>query len=269
MKSLTVGNVVSAGLRIYRDHFWSYYKLAFIGCLWAFIPIYGSAKYAAMLGVISRLAFGEVTEKPESIRDAQHFVKPRMWNFLWAGILVSLIISIAMIPLVIIFNLAITILAAILVQFPSAISIPMGILLALFSVFFFIFAFTWLMSHLLMVEVPLAVEENVNASDAISRSWELAAGSIFRLQLIFLVSFLISLPMFLAVQIANNIYLIVSSVIASSIPEFLSSLLSLLTVVISVAGAALLVPFWQSIKAVIYYDLRVRREGLGLNLEAG
>jgi hypothetical protein len=25
-------------------------------------------------------------------------------------------------------------------------------------------------------------------------------------------------------------------------------------------------PFWQSIKAVIYYDLRSRREGLGLQL---
>ncbi|MEL7420561.1 MAG: DUF975 domain-containing protein, partial [Cyanobacteria bacterium J06555_3] len=32
------------------------------------------------------------------------------------------------------------------------------------------------------------------------------------------------------------------------------------------AGQALLIPFWQSIRAVIYHDLRVRREGIGLNL---
>jgi hypothetical protein len=25
-------------------------------------------------------------------------------------------------------------------------------------------------------------------------------------------------------------------------------------------------PFWQTIKAVIYYDLRTRREGMGLEL---
>jgi hypothetical protein len=29
---------------------------------------------------------------------------------------------------------------------------------------------------------------------------------------------------------------------------------------------ALIIPFWQSIKAVIYYDLRVRREGMGIDL---
>jgi hypothetical protein len=29
---------------------------------------------------------------------------------------------------------------------------------------------------------------------------------------------------------------------------------------------ALLIPFWQSIKAVIYYDLLTRKEGLGLEL---
>jgi hypothetical protein len=27
-----------------------------------------------------------------------------------------------------------------------------------------------------------------------------------------------------------------------------------------------MIPFWQSIKAVVYYDLRVRREGMGMNL---
>ena len=84
MKPLTVGNVVSAGLRIYRDRFFDYYKLAFIGSLWVLVPVYGWAKYSAMMGLISRLAFGEVTEKPEPIRDAQRFIKPRMWSFLGA-----------------------------------------------------------------------------------------------------------------------------------------------------------------------------------------
>ncbi|BAZ86107.1 hypothetical protein NIES806_23170 [Dolichospermum compactum NIES-806] len=31
-------------------------------------------------------------------------------------------------------------------------------------------------------------------------------------------------------------------------------------------GGTFVMPFWQSIKAVIYYDLRSRREGLGLQL---
>ena len=33
MKPLSVGNVISAGLRIYRDNFKNYYRLALIGSL--------------------------------------------------------------------------------------------------------------------------------------------------------------------------------------------------------------------------------------------
>ena len=35
---------------------------------------------------------------------------------------------------------------------------------------------------------------------------------------------------------------------------------------LSFASGAVVLPFWQAIKAVIYYDLRSRREGLGLKL---
>jgi hypothetical protein len=39
-----------------------------------------------------------------------------------------------------------------------------------------------------------------------------------------------------------------------------------LIVGLSFSGGALIVPFWQTVKAVVYYDLRSRREGLGLQL---
>ena len=267
MKPLTVGNVVSAGLRIYRDRFFDYYKLAFFGYLWVLVPIYGWAKYSAMMGLISRLAFGEVTEKPESIRDAQRFVKPKTWSFFGAGILVGLIFFFAMIVLGIIFGMAIAIFGATVRQIPSAVSIFVGILLTLAGLLLFLFSLTWLISRLLMVEVPLAIEENINATDAISRSWELTKGSIFRLQLIILVGFLISFPITIAIQIASSIIQILLGAVLSSNPELFSSLFLLLTLVISIAGGALLIPFWQCIKAVIYYDLRVRREGFGLTIE--
>ncbi|MBD0313835.1 MAG: DUF975 domain-containing protein, partial [Microcoleus sp. T3-bin5] len=88
---LSVGNVVSASLRIYRDHFKSYFGLAFVANLWLLVPIYGWAKYSAILALISRLAFGEVREKPETVSDARPEVNPRMWSFLGAGILTFLI----------------------------------------------------------------------------------------------------------------------------------------------------------------------------------
>ena len=79
--------------------------------------------------------------------------------------------------------------------------------------------------------------------------------------------FVISLPITIAIQIASTIIQVVLGAIISFSPELLGSLSFLLTILISIAGGALMIPFWQSIKAVIYYDLRVRREGLGLNLE--
>jgi hypothetical protein len=88
---LSVGNVVSASLRIYRDHFKSYFGLAFVASLWLLVPIYGWAKYSAISALISRLAFGEVREKPETVSDARREVNPRMWSFLGAGILTFLI----------------------------------------------------------------------------------------------------------------------------------------------------------------------------------
>jgi hypothetical protein len=35
---------------------------------------------------------------------------------------------------------------------------------------------------------------------------------------------------------------------------------------VSILSGALIMPFWQVIKAVIYYDVRARREGFGLQL---
>ena len=45
-----------------------------------------------------------------------------------------------------------------------------------------------------------------------------------------------------------------------------SMIFSLLILGLTFAGLALIAPFWQTVKAVIYYDLRSRREGLGLQL---
>jgi hypothetical protein len=78
MNPLSVGNVVSAGLRIYRDRFLTYFRLAFIAYLWIFVPIYGWAKFSSIMGLISRLAFGEVRERPETVTEANRYVKPRL-----------------------------------------------------------------------------------------------------------------------------------------------------------------------------------------------
>lgn len=299
MKPLSVGNVVSTGLRIYRDNFKKYFKLAFFGYLWLCIPIiviaiigaifvrffgqgsiplaisvlsviagilffiYGCAKYSAMMGLISRLAFGEVAEKPEAIKDAQRYIRPKMWKFLVAGLLVSLIIFGAMIAYFIIFGIAGVLVGIVLGQNSAAIGIT--VLLVIAAILIFIFGFIWLISRLFLVELPLAVEENITAVNTFSRSWELTKGSVGRIQLILFVAFLISLPIGIAVQILTTI---LEFIIGDGVESFLGFAVigRLLYLIIVIVSSALMIPFWQAIKAVIYYDLRVRREGMGMDL---
>ena len=275
MKSLSVGNVVSAGLRIYRDHFAEYFRLAFIGYLWILVPVYGWAKLAATMGLISRLAFGEVTEKPESIRDAQRYIKPRMWSFLSAIILVSLIFIGAWIAVLLgififalIGGLAIAFLSNIAVENTTLLIILsiVGGLIFLICLILLVFGMIWLISRLFMVELPLGIEENVNATEAIGRSWELTKDSVFRIQSIVFIAFLISLPITAVIQIAS---LILQGVLGSIYPADSGIFAFVYTVAIfaiSIGSYALMSPFWQCIKAVIYYDLRVRREGFGMEI---
>ena len=263
MKPLSVGNVVSAGLRIYRDNFKKYFKLAFFGYLWIFVPIYGWAKFSAMMGLIARLAFKEVAEKPEAIKDAQRHIKPRMWDFFVAGILVSLIFSGAVIPYFIVLGIIAALIGTI-AQGSSALSIIL-ILVIIAAILFFIFGLIWLISRLFLVELPLAVEENITSVNTISRSWQLTKGSVGRIQLVVFLAFLISLPIGIAVQIFSFILQLMIGAGLENAPGF-AGIGVLLYLVLLVASGALMIPFWQAIKAVIYYDLRLRREGMGIDL---
>jgi hypothetical protein len=259
IQPLSVGNVVSAGVRIYRSHLQRYLTMSLIAYLWLLVPIYGWAKYAEISARISRLAFQELINKPESNAEAAEQTRPRLWSFFVAGLLVSLIF----IGLYIGFFIAVTILGGIsgaLMAFVPALGV-IGILLTIVAFFAGLYGFIRLISRLLVVEVPLAIEDNMDATTAISRSWNLTKGSVGRIQWIVIVSFLITL----LINIPSQIVGAVLPIDPNAEPAVVT--LSLLVlVVVSVLSGALIMPFWQVIKAVIYYDLRARREGFGLQL---
>lgn len=264
---LSVGNVVSAALRIYRDRFGVYYKLAFFGYLWVLVPVYGWAKFAAVLGLIARLAYKEVIERPETVEDARREVEPRMWKFLGAGLLTVLIFFAAALAASLVFGIVIGvfggILSSILGQSGSSVIV---ILLTTIGVIALLFGYIWMVSRLLIVEVPLAIEDNIGATSAISRSWQLTKGYVLRLIGIVSVAFLITIPISFVVQIAS---IILQSIVAALFPRgtaLFSLVYLVLTLALSFASGAILVPFWQAIKAVIYYDLRTRKEGMGLEI---
>jgi membrane-anchored glycerophosphoryl diester phosphodiesterase (GDPDase) len=123
----------------------------------------------------------------------------------------------------------------------------------------------WVQARFFVVELPLAIEDNIDGTSTIGRSWELTKGHAWRIVAILFVGYLITIPIQIPFAILSTI---IQLALGSLVQEnrgydFIPQLVNLIMNLIS---AALVVPFWQSIKAVVYYDLRSRREGMGLKL---
>jgi hypothetical protein len=314
LQPLSVGNVVSAGLRLYSSHFQQYARVALFATLWILVPfliavpiilffaviqdyygllaliipawigllLYCIAKYMAGSAAIARLAFGELTQRPETPEQARRFTNSRMWWFWLVTLLLSLIYGGVTIAFYILLTVLIVIAVAVIggtamlqTSPPEAfleqmfgnpeIIMILGLgflgLLALFFTFF-----CWFAARFSVAEIPLAIEAEMDAAKSIGRSWQLTQKNAWRIFLILFVTALITVPVQFLTQLAVSV---VDGIAGTLLPQNSSAytLLSLtFTYILSFAVSILIVPLWQSIKAVIYYDLRSRREGLGLQL---
>ncbi|MBD1868732.1 glycerophosphoryl diester phosphodiesterase membrane domain-containing protein [Cyanobacteria bacterium FACHB-471] len=306
VQPLDVGNVVSAGIQLYRTHFQQYIGISLIATLWALLPflliipiilfytavqayygtlglvipawivltIYCSAKYFAGAGAIARLAFTTLVNQPESVESAKRYADFRMWSFWNINFLLLLmylgVYFVAVIALLIV--LAATGAFSLLTNpDPFALTSNPGPLIltglfVLLLVLAIVFVFVWLSSRLAVADLPLAVESGSNATQSLGRSWNLTHKSAWRIALILFIAFLITIPLQALAQILVSTF---DSILAASFPRESPTfaLLSFSTsYILGLVAGVLVLPLWQAIKAVIYSDLRSRREGLGLKL---
>ncbi|MFO5473511.1 MAG: DUF975 domain-containing protein [Dolichospermum sp.] len=268
IQPLNIANVISAGMRLYRSHLKKYFLIARKAYVWLLVPIYGWVKFYALSALISRLSFSELVNQPESVSSGQRFVNSRLWEF-FVNMILMFAISIGIAILFILIASLLMGISAVLLGGLQAGNIANTIILILIALVVLIITFTgilWIGTRFYLVDVPLAIEDNVNGSSTINRSWELTKGNIFRILLISLIGFLITIPIQFIIQIITTIIqlifttLLKEDILSSSIISFV------LTFGLSFVGGALILPFWQTVKAVVYYDLRSRREGLGLQL---
>lgn len=291
---LSAGDVVTAGLRIYRDHFKPYCWQACQSYLWIALAVlitgavlggiiglgsvlnpmalagivilvglgllipwgYCLAKAIAVQGVLARVAFFEVGETPESLEAARIQLMPRFWRFLWASLLAGLLVLLSLGIVGGVFALLVAI-AGLTSEVNITVAIAAGIL-AFIWIFVGLFIYIWVFSRLALTDVCLAVEPTLSPLNAIGRSWDLTKGYVLNLQLIFFIAFLMTLPLTMVSNLGSIFTLVLN------LDETMANIIDIpFTVVISV----LLIPFWQAIKAVIYFDLRTRKEGLSLSLE--
>lgn len=259
---LSIGNVVSAAFSLYKSQFKTFLKLAGRGVLWSLVPVYGWAKAAMYQGIIARLAFGQLSNQPETVDEARNALQEKMWYFLVVQILVGLIVGGTYFALIIVSMIVLIPLGFGLNAALGDVGLGITVLLAVLAIFAWILVLTWLYGRLLIPEVSLAVEAELqDPTAAVGRSWALTKTSAMRVMAVTFVAGLIVMPVNTVAQVVPQILLEIAPQ-GSLVAVF--GLLGLM--VLALLASVAVIPFWQSVKAAVYYDLRARREGLDIQL---
>jgi hypothetical protein len=293
MGPLSVGNVVSTGLVLYRSHLKSYFAIALFATLRLLLPLlliipivalfvnqvlpgftlwlviliwlalfsYCSANYLTNSALISRLGFGELVSKPESVKAARSHVNPRIWSFFFLNFLVGILMLMFSFLLTIPIGMANLALGMVLSILAPRLGVVVSMVFTILGILAILFGLSWLYSRLLVAEVVLAAEDGKKTTESISRSWKLTQNSVWRIQGVVLLAFVVTLPI-----VFLNAYLPEILLFYVKQGSMAYGILYSISLILSFAVGALLMPFWQTLKAVVYYDLRSRREGFGLQL---
>ncbi|MEH2455537.1 hypothetical protein [Nostoc sp.] len=223
IQPLSVGNVVTAGFRIYRSHLKSYFFLALIGYLWSLLPFlffipavialswnlrfnnnsllvwlivvliglivyfYALGKFLVNAAIISRLAFGELVNQPETVNTARSQVKPRLWMF----VLTVLLLLVICFVLLLLFVISLSLLQVLQWIKPLNLILPLINILAFIIILAAIF---WFTARFFIADVLIGIEDNLDPITTISRSWDLSKKNALRIISILSVSLLITMP---------------------------------------------------------------------------
>lgn len=242
---------------------------------WVAVTFYFLAKYSTDRAVICRLAYQELANAPETVGDATRQLLPRMWGFLRLSWLVSLYLFLVALVSYIGLAIAIGILVGILTYGLNlgtsniAVSFIIG-LLAIVLVVLWMALLIRYYAYWFVSELPLAIESTTSANFSISRSRQLSAIAANKVAAIIAVAFLVTIPINFLGNIPSFIGQIMttsqSGPFANPSTQVIGSLLMLSGFFLSLLAELIVMPFWQVIKAIVYYDLRNRREGSDLNI---
>jgi hypothetical protein len=277
---LSIGNVVNLGFYLYRSHLKLYCKLACIAHLWLLVPIYGWAKFYAIAGLISRLAFQDLIGHPETVQAAKAQVNRNFWKFLFTAILVIFSVIILFLAFYIISSLIAGSLFLVISFFigtsPGLFSNnPLASVLFLIIIVptvaaIYISPF-WFYTYFFVTDLPL-VFDKMNPFQSINTSWKITRGHIKRILGIIFISVLITVPLLTLSWFVCS--LLMGGILGIFFQSFLDnpdndSLLGVLVFfLLNTVTGVFTMPFWQSVKAVVYYDIRCRKEGLDLKMES-
>ena len=214
-----------------------------------------------LIVTVSRTILG----RKASLSDVWQRTRPRVWALIGQTLLIQLIITVVTVVFIAIgFGIGWALLGNIIASGAdedSAGVIILGVLLILALIVVFGLSIFALMCKLCLAPAALVLE-NIGVLEGISRSWALTRGYFWRIVGIRLLSFLIVL---FATQMASYGVSFITQGLLLAAPDATIALLVLSTMLNSLIQAAIL-PFDSAVVALMYTDLRMRSEGLDVEL---
>ena len=206
-------------------------------------------------GLLSTVVAAAVLGRRLSLRETAAALRGS-WGSLWAlvGFYLGLVTAAA---IVLVLGLLIT--SVLLVLLP-----PLGLLLFLLFFAGFIALFGWLMVKTSLA-VPAAVVERVGPGRALARSWQLSTGNFWWIAAVLFLALLLSsvLSNVLSTPFSLAAVLVEVPLGESALTSVLAALLSFLGLLVTGCVSE---PFTAGVTALLYLDVRMRREGLDLRV---
>lgn len=302
--------VIGNSIRLYRSHLKSYLLLSLTANLWLLLPLfflsvtgillnynpslvtnypfvgtiltligvfsflYASSKYLLNAAIISRLAYRELINQPETVNSARIQLAPRQWSFLFASILaifLRLIITVASICLyLIVAGIFAFIIGGLVFSGGGVLSLVQ--ILSFFSIIIYLSIFTfciWFYCKLFIYDIPLAIEDKQDAYSTITRCWYLSSESAWQICWVCVVALLVTVPLDIVTQIlwlaptvadiANNVLWDADNIINQnntsswlSLIESFKNVFIWLQLTLTLLVRLIFLPLWQIIKGAIY-----------------
>ncbi|MGK7911293.1 MAG: hypothetical protein AB4050_07400 [Synechococcus sp.] len=226
---------------------------------WLGFYLFSFAKFLANSALISKLTFNILANSTESPRQSTESIKGKTWAFFRIAFY-----SFMTFLLIYIFSwilggiLVFTVTTILELSNSGEVAVAMGFIGSSVIYFLAVLCFlAWLFSRWFVPEVALAVEDISGAVDSLSRSWDLSKSSVFKLIVVAFIGWLITTPITVAISLLP---IIVTGGFDTSTTMYqsIAVLASILNAVVSIA----ILPFWQTIKGVLYYDLRAQAREL-------
>lgn len=296
LPSLTMGNIITIGFQIFRlnfndhlvrsllSHLWLWlamlggfivfatalgvsfgfggvlgYSSTFSGVVGAILGIvlglplilFTAARMSAVSALMTRMGFNTLRQRVEPNELYRQTILRRIWTYLWGWVLFYLVVLLSYGCL---FGFGLYLFVWLLPQWQafesqttdSQLKVTLFLAILILGLIYALGVMMlgyYLAARLCFFDAVLAIEDRPSALESLIRSWELTRGSGWSVVTITFVAGLITLPIL-----------------------FLATAINLFIPFVSLMTGVVMLPLWQAVKAVNFYELSTSKAGLLFDL---